>query len=83
MVADGDNVVVITIKDVYDTMVAQGKVLESVHSRLDKVTMKHESHDQWFDDHEQRLRDLEKFRWQAAGIASVVGSIVGVIVSRL
>ena len=83
MNADSDNVVVITLKDVYDAMVEQGKTLESVHSRIDRVAMKHESHAQWFDDHEQRLRDLEKFRWQAAGIASIVGSIIGVIASRL
>jgi len=83
MVSEGDNVVVITLKDVYETMIEQGKVLDSVHSRLDKVVVKHESHDQWFEDHEARLRDLEKFRWQVAGIASVVGSLVGVIVSRV
>lgn len=83
MVAEGDAVVVIGMKDIYDTMIEQGKILDSVHSRLDRVVTKHESHDQWFDDHEQRIRDLEKFRWQVAGIASVVGSVVGVVVSKL
>lgn len=83
MVAENDGVVVISLKDVYDAMLEQGTVVNAIHSRLDKVVMKHEAHDQWFDDHEQRLRDLEKFRWQAAGIASVVGSIVGVVVSKL
>ena len=83
METNGEGEVVITLKDVYMATIEQSKILTALHGRLDIVVTKHQSHDEWFDDHEQRIRDLEKFRWQAVGIASVVGSIVGIVASKL
>lgn len=35
------------------------------------------------DDHEQRLRDLEKRVWSAAGIATVAGVVISQIIGML
>jgi len=56
-------------------------------SRLERATAKleqiAETLDKRLEDHETRLRDLEKVRWLIAGGSLVVGSIAGYVSSIL
>jgi len=73
----------VTIRDVYDKLVDQEKVMGSMHSRLDTLASRHTAHDQWLDDHEGRIRNLERLVWKASGIASFLAAAVSVGVDRI
>lgn len=68
----------VTIRDVYDKVVKQGEVLGSMHARLDGIVAEHASHGQRLDDHELRIRNIEKLVWKASGIASFLAAAVSV-----
>jgi len=52
--------------------------------RLDeKVTGMVTKLDKFSDDHESRIRALEKWRWYSAGLGATGGSIIATIVERV
>lgn len=59
----------ITVREVYDAVMSLRNELQHTPRMVD--------------DHEQRLRDLEKRVWSAAGIATVLGVVISQIISML
>jgi hypothetical protein len=59
----------ITVREVYDAVMSLRNELQHTPRMVD--------------DHEQRLRDLEKRVWSAAGIATVSGVIISQLISML
>lgn len=72
--------VTITLRDVYEDMQAQGKVLAAMDKKLDSITETNRTHSDAIDDHENRIRDLEKMVWKASGLATVFGIVGSTIV---
>lgn len=65
--------VTITLKDIYDKV-------ETMSVKIDRIATTHDVHAQTIDDHEGRIRDLEKMVWKASGVATVLGIIGSTIV---
>lgn len=59
----------ITVREVYDAVMSLRNELQHTPRMVD--------------DHEQRLRDLEKRVWSAAGIATVAGVVISQIIAML
>lgn len=83
MSADGQLGFTVTLKDVYDMMVAQGETLASLHARLDNTITRHDVHSDLLEDHENRLRDMEKMVWKASGAATLLSIFGSYIINQL
>ena len=59
----------ITVREVYDAV-------QSLRQELQHTP-------RMVDDHEQRLRDLERKVWGAAGVATVLGAILSQLITML
>lgn len=63
--------VVITPVQMYEEMRKTHEAVERIEAKLDPAMAR-------MDDHEQRLRLLERFQWKATGIALSVGALAGI-----
>jgi len=59
----------ITVREVYDAVQALRQELQHTPRMVD--------------DHEQRIRDLERKVWGAAGIATVLGAVLSQLITML
>ena len=67
-----DNEVVITLKEVYEQQQQQGKIQSEISSKLDRLLDKHDRIDERVEDHESRMRTLEKRVWGIPSIATII-----------
>ncbi|MCM3778995.1 hypothetical protein [Microbacterium hydrocarbonoxydans] len=74
MNAPGDSPAVITLREVYD--IVQEMRQEVALLKTTELTKD-------VDDHETRLRSLEKWVWRAGGIAAAIGAAGGAVVSQV
>jgi hypothetical protein len=74
----------ITIKQVWETQLDQGKALNDISGKLDRLLDSHERVDERVSDHEIRLRMLEQKVWALPSVATVIalGSLIWQIVSK-
>ena len=70
----GDSPAIITIREVYDL------VLEV---RQEVALLKTTELTKDVDDHEARIRSLEKWVWRAGGIAAAIGAAGGAVASQV
>lgn len=73
----------ITLRDVYEDVRAQKELLQHMSAKIDKIATTHDVHSSKLDDHESRIRDLEKLVWRASGIAAFIGAAAGTVVNLL
>ena len=78
-----DHVIVITLRDVWKSQEEQAKVLVKMDAKLDTVILNASSLKHTTDDHESRIRELEKFAWKAAGIGGLSGALLGAIAAAI
>lgn len=69
-----DGPAIITVREVYDLVL-------QVKEKLDGQDVAAMQKD--IEDHEQRIRGLERFVWGAAGIGAVGGAVLSQIVTRI
>lgn len=67
-----ENEVVITLKEVYEAQQQQGIVQMQMNSKLDRLIDKHDRIDERVDDHEARVRTLEKRVWAIPSLSAVI-----------
>lgn len=75
-----DNEVIITLKEVYQQQQQQGLIQNDISSKLDRLLDKHDRIDERVEDHEARVRLLEKRVWGIPSIATII-AIASFIVS--
>lgn len=75
--------VTITLREVYDSVTEQGKLLAAIDKKLDVRNAEAIADGKMLKDHEVRLRDLEKLVWKASGAATILGIAGGAIVNAL
>lgn len=73
----------ITLKEVWAAQQEQGKMLIEMSGDLKRFLDSHGRLDATVNDHESRLRSLEKLIWTAAGMGSIVGAAIGIVVNLL
>lgn len=73
----------ITLKEVWAAQQEQGKMLIEMSGDLKRFLDSHGRLDTTVNDHESRLRSLEKLIWTAAGMGSIVGAAIGIVVNLL
>lgn len=66
----------ITLRDIYEKV-------EVISVKVDKIATTHDVHTDKLDDHETRIRDLERLVWRASGIAAFIGAAAGTVVNLL
>ena len=64
--------VVITAREIYDQLVRVADALATLTTRIDRVAERHDETKRDVDDHEARLRSLERSRWPLPSLAAVV-----------
>ncbi|MGP6170632.1 hypothetical protein ACTU6V_05425 [Microbacterium sp. A204] len=69
-----DSPAVITLREVYD-------LVQEVRSEVALLKTTELTKD--VDDHEQRIRGLERWIWRASGIAAALGALGGTAVSQI
>lgn len=57
------------------------EMLSTINSKLDVLTVTATHTSKTIDDHEGRLRVMEKLVWRAAGAAAFIGATAGILVS--
>lgn len=67
-----ENEVVITLKEVYEAQKEQGRIQTEISSKLDRLLDKHDRIDERVEDHESRMRTLEKRVWSIPSIATLI-----------
>lgn len=77
------NVVNITLREVWELQQEQGKLLHQMHSDLKRSLDSHDRVRDMVDDHEDRIRAIERRVWQASGAAALVGAVLGTLVNML
>ena len=77
------NVVNITLREVWELQQEQGKLLHQMHSDLKRSLDSHDRVRDMVDDHETRIRAIERRVWQASGAAALVGAVLGTLVNML
>jgi len=65
---------VITLREVYDLVLE----VRSEVALLKTTELKHD-----VEDHETRLRTVERWQWRAAGIAAAIGAAGGAVVTEM
>ena len=80
----GSDEVRITIKQVWETQLDQGKALNDISGKLDRLLDSHARVDERVSDHEIRLRMLEQKVWALPSIATIIalGSLIWQVVSK-
>lgn len=77
------NVVNITLREVWESQQEQGKLLHQMHSDLKRSLDSHDRVRDMVDDHEDRIRSIERRVWQASGAAALIGATLGTLVNLL
>lgn len=62
-------------REIYDQVVAVGKVVDKLDAKLDGHSNHLDDHDDRIDDHEQRLRVIERSRWPLSPATLVSGGL--------
>lgn len=57
------------------------EMLSTINNKLDVLTVTATHSSKTIDDHEVRLRLIEKLVWRAAGVAAFIGATAGILVS--
>lgn len=73
----------ITLRDVYVQVQEQNILLHKMSSDIKRSLDSHDRVKETVEDHENRIRTMERKIWQASGIASFVGVAGGVFVNML
>ena len=64
----------------------QAQIIELIR-QVERLNEKIPTHVEWVErnikDHEERLREVEKFRWRMAGIASLASGVVALLIEIL
>ena len=68
----------ITLKQVNETQVTQGELLNKIDKKLDLMIQRGEQTDKKVEDHETRIRSVETSKWKAQGFAGAIGALVSV-----
>lgn len=68
----------VTLADLFRVMSAMQADVAKVATRLEVLDTNNKNADAIHADHETRIRALEAFRWKLAGIAVVLGILVGI-----
>lgn len=71
-----DGAVVITTKEIYEE-------LKGIRSDLQKVAETLPSHRETLDDHEDRIRGLERAKWMVAGVSAFLGGGGATVIQQL
>lgn len=74
MTASSDGSATITLREVYDLV---------VEVRQEVALLKTTELSKDVDDHETRIRSLEKWVWRAGGIAAAIGAAGGAVASQV
>lgn len=70
-----ENEVIITLKEVYEVQQAHGRIQTEISSKLDRLLDKHDRIDERVEDHESRMRTLEKRVWSIPSIATIIALV--------
>lgn len=62
----------VTLKEVYDLLLEVSKKVNSMEPQKGQL-----------DDHEQRIRSLEKWIWRASGMAALGGAGLGQVIAQM
>ena len=68
----------VTLADLFRVLSAIQGDLSKMATRLEVIDSRNKSADAIHADHETRIRGLEAYRWKLAGIAVILGILVGV-----
>lgn len=79
--ADDQNEVRITIREVWAVQQEQSKVLTEMASNLKRFLDSHDRLDVRVTDHEGRIRTLEQKVWAASGAAALMGALIGTVIN--
>lgn len=78
-----DHIIVITMRDLWDADQRHTAALAQINGKLDGIGLTTQQTSSKIEDHESRIRELEKFAWKAAGIGGVSGALLGAIAAAL
>jgi len=74
-------VVKVSIRDIFEEQVAQGKVLQTIAESLPTTAKRFEEVDAKIHDHEVRMRTLERRVWQSIGAFGLLAAVMPWVVS--
>lgn len=80
--ADMEHEIKVTLRDVYDQVQSQATVIGAISAKLDLYIGLTTSKNLEIDDHEKRIRTIERWVFAIPGIA-VIMSVAGLVVAVL
>ena len=80
--AEMDHEIKVTLRDVYDQVQSQATVIGAISAKLDLYIGLTTSKNLEIDDHEKRIRTIERWVFAIPGIA-VIMSVAGLVVAVL
>jgi len=76
MTNEKDTVVRVSIRDIFEEQVAQGKVLQTIAESLPTTAKRFEEVEAKIHDHEVRVRGLERRMWQSIGAFGIIVAVM-------